>query len=149
MDITSLYTVIPNGEGLLALKHFFDLHRLGTKLGNTSPPCWTSVNTEPFFIRGQILYKSMAWPCVPKWDPATPIFSWAALSTNFSINTTAPNLNSTVATLTTVSALFNYQRRTQSIYNCLQFVHPTLNLIYLGNFRYFLSIYEFQLKSAA
>ena len=25
MDITSLYTVSPNGEGLLALKHFFDL----------------------------------------------------------------------------------------------------------------------------
>ena len=25
MDITSLYTVIPNGEGLLALKQFFDL----------------------------------------------------------------------------------------------------------------------------
>ena len=25
MDITSFYTVIPNGEGLLALKHFFDL----------------------------------------------------------------------------------------------------------------------------
>ena len=25
MDITSLYIVIPNGEGLLALKHFFDL----------------------------------------------------------------------------------------------------------------------------
>ena len=25
MDITSLYTDIPNGEGLLALKHFFDL----------------------------------------------------------------------------------------------------------------------------
>ena len=25
MDIISLYTVIPNGEGPLALKHFFDL----------------------------------------------------------------------------------------------------------------------------
>ena len=25
MNITSLYIVIPNGEGLLALKHFFDL----------------------------------------------------------------------------------------------------------------------------
>ena len=25
MDITSLYNVIPNAEGLLALKHFFDL----------------------------------------------------------------------------------------------------------------------------
>ena len=25
MDITSLYTVIRNSEGLLALKHFFDL----------------------------------------------------------------------------------------------------------------------------
>ena len=25
MDITSLNTVIPNGEGILALKHFFDL----------------------------------------------------------------------------------------------------------------------------
>ena len=25
MDITSLYTVIPNGEGFVALKHFFAL----------------------------------------------------------------------------------------------------------------------------
>ena len=28
MDITSLYTVIPNGEGFLALKHFFDLRTI-------------------------------------------------------------------------------------------------------------------------
>ena len=28
MDNTSLYTVIPNGEGLLALKHFFLIYAL-------------------------------------------------------------------------------------------------------------------------
>ena len=39
MDITSLYTAIPNGEGLLALKHFFDLRTVKEpKLGNTAPP---------------------------------------------------------------------------------------------------------------
>ena len=45
----------------------------------------------------------MAWPWAPKWDPATPIFSRATLNTNFSINTKAPNLTITVATLMTVS----------------------------------------------
>ena len=37
----------------------------------------------------------MARPWVPKRDPATLIFVWATLNTNFSINTEAPNLNST------------------------------------------------------
>ena len=32
-----------------------------------------------------IINKSMAWPRVPKCDPATPIFSQATLNTNFSI----------------------------------------------------------------
>ena len=44
-------------------------------------------------------------PWVPKWDPAMLIFSYVLSNTNFSANTTAPNLNSTVVTLTTVSAL--------------------------------------------
>ena len=35
MDITSLYTVISNGIGLLALKHFFELR---AKLGNIALP---------------------------------------------------------------------------------------------------------------
>ena len=39
MNIKSLYTVIPNSEGLLALKYFFDLRTVKEqKLGNTAPP---------------------------------------------------------------------------------------------------------------
>ena len=47
----------------------------------------------------------MAWLWVPKWYPATPIFSCATLNTNFLISTTVPNLYSTITTLTTASAL--------------------------------------------
>ena len=39
-------------------------------------------------------------------DPATPIFSLVFLTnSNFSVNTTVPNLNSKIVTLTAVSAL--------------------------------------------
>ena len=35
MDITALYTVIPNGEGLLALKHFFDWRTVKEPISET------------------------------------------------------------------------------------------------------------------
>jgi len=35
MDITSLYTVIPNGEGPLALHHFFDLRTVKERSSET------------------------------------------------------------------------------------------------------------------
>ena len=47
--------------------------------------------------------KLMAWPWVLKWDPATPIFLQVLSNINFLTNTTAQNLNSTVATLTIAS----------------------------------------------
>ena len=46
LHIASLSTVTPNDEDLPALKIFFD--------PNTTPPGWTSVNTQLFFIRGQL-----------------------------------------------------------------------------------------------
>ena len=70
----------------------------------------------------------MVWPWVPKWDPATPIFSWATFNTNFSINTMTPNPNCTVATLTTVSALLLLPDREElnQFITAVNSFHPTL-----------------------
>ena len=56
MDITSLYTVIPNGEGLLALKHFFDLRAVKEPSSETMLRLAELVLTlNCFFIRWQLL----------------------------------------------------------------------------------------------
>ena len=55
MDITSLYTAIPNGEGLLALKHFFDQRTV------KEPKSETLLRlAELFFIRRQ-LFQTNQW----------------------------------------------------------------------------------------
>ena len=76
MDITSVYTVIPNGEGLLALKHFFDLRTVKEPSTETQLRLAELVLTlHCFSFAAIILNKSMAWPWLLKWDPATLIFS--------------------------------------------------------------------------
>ena len=77
MDITSLYTVIPNAEGLLALKHFFDLRTVKEPSSETLLRLAKLVLTLNCFsfARAIILNKLMAWPWVLKWNPATLIFS--------------------------------------------------------------------------
>ena len=76
MDITSLYTVIPNGEGLLALKHFFDLRTVKEPSSETLLRLAELVLTlNCFYSLTVIINKSMVWPWAQKWDLATPIFS--------------------------------------------------------------------------
>ena len=70
MDITTLYTVIPIGEGLLALKHFLIYVLLRNQARKTLLRLAELVLTLVVIIN-----KSMVWPWVPKWDPATLIFS--------------------------------------------------------------------------
>ena len=77
MDITSLYTVIPNDEGLLALKHFFDLRTV-----NKEPSSETLLRLAELvltlicFSFADSYYKQInGWPWAQEWDPATPIFS--------------------------------------------------------------------------
>ena len=105
MDITSFYTVIPNDEGLRALKHFFDKR---TVTGNLVLKHY-SVQPNQYLIclsYGSNYYKLMAQPWVQKWDPAMPIFPQVLSHINF---LAAPNLNSTATTLTTASSRFNPQ----------------------------------------
>ena len=75
MDITSLYTVIPNDEGLRALKHFFDQRIIKEPCSETLlrlAELALTLNRFSFIVT--TTNKLMAWPWILKWDPATPIF---------------------------------------------------------------------------
>ena len=77
MDITSLYTVIPNAEGVLALKHFFDLRTVKEPSSETLLCVAELVLTINCFLFADNCYKqingvAMTTKMGPR--PATPIF---------------------------------------------------------------------------
>ena len=105
MDITSLYTVIPNGEGLLALKHFFDLRTVKEPSSETLLRLAQLVLTLNCFSFADSYYKQINGVAMgTKMGPSYANLFVGTSSTNFLINTMALNLNSIVATSTTVSA---------------------------------------------
>ena len=102
MDITSLYTVIPNGEGLLALKQFFDLRTVKEPSSETLLRLAELVLTLNCFSFADSYYKQINGH--KNGTQLRQSFRRLHRAQNFSINTMALNLNSIVATLTTVSA---------------------------------------------
>ena len=103
MDITSLCTVIPNGEGLLALKHFFDLSTVKEPSSETLLRLAELVLTLNCFSFADSYYKQINGVAMGTKMGPSYVNLFATSSTNFSINIMSLNLNSIVATLTTVS----------------------------------------------
>ena len=107
MDITSLSTVIPNDEGLRALKHFYDQCTVKEPSSKTQLRQAEVVLTLNCFSFGGNYYKQTSGVAMgTKMGPsyANP-FVLVLSNTNFLVNTTAPNVNSTAVTSTTASAL--------------------------------------------
>jgi len=106
MDITSLYTVIPNGEGLLALKHFFDLRAVKEPSSETLLRLAKPVSILNWFSFADNYFKQINGVAMgTKMEPSYANLLVGYVEYQFLINIMAPNLNSTVATLTAVSAL--------------------------------------------
>ena len=57
MEITSRYTIIPNGEGLLSLKHFFDQRAVKEPSAETLLRLTELVLTLNYFSFGGKYYK--------------------------------------------------------------------------------------------
>ena len=71
-DITSLCTVIPNNEGLKALKYFLINVLSKTELGNVTSSSWTGSHTQLFLIWRQLLQQINGIALGTKVGPATP-----------------------------------------------------------------------------
>ena len=75
MDISSLYTVIPNSEGLQALKYFFDQRTVKEPSSEMLLRLAELVLTLNCFSFAGNYYKQINGVAMAqKWDPATPIF---------------------------------------------------------------------------
>ena len=96
MDINSLYTVIPNKDGLLALTRFLN------KLAQLQPPTHTppSLSLIPTPSMATITNKleALRWEVVSV--PTMRVYSLATLRSRFSSSKEEKHLTSTSATLT-------------------------------------------------
>ena len=105
MDITSLYTVIPNHEGLLALKYFFDQRANKEPSPETLIRLAELVLTLNCFSFSDNYYKQINGVAMgTKMGPSYANLLSASSNNNFSTNLTALNRNSTAATSTTALA---------------------------------------------
>ena len=108
IDITSLYTVISNNEGLRRSNTFLInvLSKNRARKPYSIQLNWFSLSTA-FRLVTTTTNKSTVLQWEPKWDLATPTSSQASSKTNFSPTTTDQNLIFTNATSMTASALLH------------------------------------------
>ena len=130
IDITSLYTVVPNDEGLRARKHFFDQRTVKEPSSETLFRPAEPVLTLNCFLFGGNHYKqtngvAMGTRIGPSY---ANLFVGFIEHQFFLINTTAPNLNFLVATLTAALALrLPYQREELTQFKtAINSFHPAL-----------------------
>ena len=101
-----VYTVIPNDENLQALAHFSDQPNVKEPSSETLLRLAELVLTLNCFSFGGNYYKQTNGLAMgTKMEPSYANFFIGFIKHQFFSQSMAPNLNSTVATLTTVSAL--------------------------------------------
>ena len=101
-----VYTVIPNDENLQTLEHFSDQPNVKEPSSETLLRLAELVLTLNCFSFGGYYYKQTNGLAMgTKMEPSYANFFIGFIKHQFFSQSMAPNLNSTVATLTTVSAL--------------------------------------------
>ena len=100
-----VYTVIPNDENLQALEHFSDQPNVKEPSSETLLRLAELVLTLNFSFGGNYYKQTNGLAMGTKMEPSYANFFIGFIKHQFFSQSMAPNLNSTVATLTTVSAL--------------------------------------------
>jgi len=106
MDITALYTVIPNGKELLALKHFFDSRTVKEPSSETPlRPAELVLTLNCFSFVGNYFIQINGVAMGTNKGPSYANLFVGDIENQFFNQYNGPKLNFTVAALTTVSAL--------------------------------------------
>ena len=104
----SPFTVIPDDEGLRALKHFFHQRTVKEPCSEKLlSPAKLVLTLNCFSFGGNYYKQTNGVATSTKTGPSYADLLTGLLNTNFSVEATALNVNSAVATLTTVMALPN------------------------------------------